>query len=245
MTNPEKNKSKFKCPHCQTVAKQDWAKSDDFSSTVSNIYNHIYLDYREDIADYKQTAIKSYLDHSNLVLESYLNQILPHSLFIATCQECGKYSLWINNTLVYPQLIFVELPNDDLNEEIKSLFIEAATIVNDSPKGSAALLRLALQKFLKQVGKKGKDINGDIKELVAEGMSVKIQQSLDILRVVGNHAVHPGEINLNDNKEIAMKLFRILNILAEELISKPKEIDDLYKDIIPEQTKEAINNRDS
>jgi hypothetical protein len=67
---------------------------------------------------------------------------------------------------------------------------------------------------------------------------------LDILRVVGNNAVHPGQIDLNDNKHIALKLFQILNLIAEAMITKPKELEKLYIDIIPDDTKEHIKQRD-
>lgn len=132
----------------------------------------------------------------------------------------------------------------DLNEDIKSLYLEASSILIDSPKGSTALLRLALQKLLKQVGKSGKNINEDIKELVAAGLSPKIQQALDLLRVVGNNAVHPGQINLDDNAEVAQKLFGVLNFIAEELLTKPKELEQLYSDLIPPETQCHIKRRD-
>ncbi|WP_210409489.1 DUF4145 domain-containing protein, partial [Leptospira levettii] len=138
----------------------------------------------------------------------------------------------------------IEKPNEDLNEEIKSIYLEAAKIVTDSPKGATALLRLALQKLMIQIGKNGKDINKDIGELVKEGLSPKVQQSLDLLRVVGNHAVHPGQIDFDDDENIALNLFKILNYIAEELITKPKEINSLYESIIPEETKKHIKERD-
>ena len=90
-------------------------------------------------------------------------------------------------------------------------------------------MRLALQKLLMQIGKSGKNINNDIKELVAEGLSPKIQQALDLLRVVGNNAVHPGQIDIEDNSNIALKLFHILNFIAEEMITKPKELEFLQQ----------------
>ena len=134
--------------------------------------------------------------------------------------------------------------NPDLNEDIAALYQEAANIYADSPKGATALLRLALQKLLVQLGKDGKNINNNIKELVAEGLSPKIQHALDLLRVVGNNAVHPGQINLDDNKEIAFKMFHILNFIADEMITKPKELELLYDNVIPEDTKEHIKERD-
>ena len=98
--------------------------------------------------------------------------------------------------------------------------------------------------LLKQIGKKGKNINNDIKELVENGLSSKIQKALDLLRVVGNNAVHPGQINLDDNSDVALKLFKILNIITDEMITKPKEIDTLYDDVVPEETKGHIDERD-
>jgi len=98
--------------------------------------------------------------------------------------------------------------------------------------------------LLKQAGKSGKKINDDIGELVSEGLSPKIQQALDLLRVIGNNAVHPGQINLDDNAEIAQKLFSILNFIADELITKPKELESLYADLIPLETQEHIKQRD-
>ena len=122
--------------------------------------------------------------------------------------------------------------------------MEAATILVDSPKGSTALLRLALQKLLKQIGGTGKNINKDIKDLVADNLSSQMQKALDLLRVVGNNAVHPGQIDLDDNIEIARKLFDILNYIAYELITKPKELEVLYADLIPLETQEHIKQRD-
>ena len=100
--------------------------------------------------------------------------------------------MWVNKEIVFPRKTVIPPPNEDLEESIKDLYMEAATILVDSPKGSTALLRLALQMLLKQVGKSGKKINDDIGELVSEGLSPKIQQALDLLRVIGNNAVHPG-----------------------------------------------------
>jgi hypothetical protein len=169
---------------------------------------------------------------------------IPGNFSSATCSACGQPSLWISQKMVYPRVIPVPPPNDDIDDEIRVLYQEAANILPESPRGSAAMLRLALQKLLKQVGKGGKNINGDIKELVADGLSTKIQQALDLLRVVGNNAVHPGQIDLEDNRHIAVKLFDMLNFIAEELITKPKELDLLYRDIVPEETQEHIQRRD-
>lgn len=184
------------------------------------------------------------MTHSNYELMSNLHHFIPNNLDVATCTYCEQSTIWVDQQFVYPRVATTPPPNADLDEAIKSLYIEASNILQDSPKGAAALLRLALQKLLAQVGKSGKNINNDIKELVSEGLNPRIQKALDILRVVGNNAVHPGEIDLDDNSEIATKLFDILNFIADELITKPKALDQLYSDIIPVETQGHIAQRD-
>jgi hypothetical protein len=241
---PKHGSDKFKCPHCHIISQQHWFNGSRINAVITSIFQHIYLDYRTHIQDYKQKAIAEFLEHANEKLPRELSSLLPPTISVAVCQSCNKFSIWVSNKMEYPKIIPVDPPNEDLNEEIKSLYNEASKIIADSPKGATALLRLALQKLLKQIGKEGKNINNDIKDLVEHGLSPKIQKALDLLRVDGNNAVHPGEINLDDNSEIALKLFKILNIIADELITKPKEIDTLYKDIVPDETKGHIDQRD-
>ena len=78
---------------------------------------------------------------------------------------------------------------------------------------------------------------------MAKGLPPTIQQSLDYCRVVGNNAVHPGEIDLNDSPEIAQQLFGMINFIVDDRISRPKEIAALYMKL-PEKARAAIEKRD-
>jgi hypothetical protein len=241
---PEYGSKKFQCPHCNTVATQEWFAANSASYIASNIIKHLFLNYRSKIDDYQQRHISGFLKEIDSEFRNNFYKIVPNGFSIATCASCSDFTLWVGNSIVHPKKTTLPPPNIDLSDEIKSLYLEASTILIDSPKGSTALLRLALQKLLVQVGKNGKNINGDIKELVANGMSPKIQQALDLLRVIGNNAAHPGQINLDENIEIAQKLFSILNFIAEELITKPRELEDLYVNLIPSDTQDHIKQRD-
>lgn len=165
-------------------------------------------------------------------------------LDIAICYHCKEYSLWVGWDMVYPESTGVQPPNQDLDKEIQQDYLEAASIVDKSPRGAAALLRLAIQKLCKQLGERGDVVNDDIGNLVKKGLPIKIQRALDTVRVIGNESVHPGEINLNDNREIAFRLFDLVNIIAQIMITQPKEIDELYG-VLPENQLEGIKKRDS
>lgn len=106
------------------------------------------------------------------------------------------------------------------------------------------MLRLAIQKLCEELGEKGEHINADIASLVSKGLPLEIQQALDIVRVVGNNAVHPGEINLNDTPEIASKLFELINVIANVMITQKKEIKELFESL-PDSQIEAIERRDN
>src|SRR3990167_9034185 len=88
------------------------------------------------------------------------------------------------------------------------------------------------------------DLNDDIKNLVKKGLNPKIQQSLDILRITGNNAVHPGEINLEEEPEKVLKLFELINFITEKMITELKEINNFY-DTLPENSKKAVEKRDN
>src|SRR5438309_653921 len=55
----------------------------------------------------------------------------------ACCSKCKKYSVWHHGELIWPEHTGIEPANEDLSEEIKSDYTEAASIVRRSPRGAA------------------------------------------------------------------------------------------------------------
>lgn len=159
------------------------------------------------------------------------------------CVHCGGLSVWYNGSMLYPSSGNAPLPSADLPADILADYEEARSINTVSPRGAAALLRLAIQKLCKDLGEKGKNIDEDIAALVRKGLPVRVQQALDAVRVIGNEAVHPGTIDLRDSPEIAASLFGLVNFIVEKMITEPKEIDVLYA-YLPESKKDAIKRRD-
>jgi len=208
-------KPAFHCPHCHVHAEQTWS-----------------------------------IEISCSCLERYPFQFNKPTLFqlsetsISICSVCGKNSIWILEKMIYPLAGNVEIANADLPEDIKTDYNEARNIINISPKGAAALLRLIVQKLCIHIGEKGRNINDDIGNLVKRGLPIHVQQALDIVRVSGNHAVHPGTIESSDNLEKALSLFGLINLLCDYFISQPKMIDAIYSNL-PEKDRIIIAKRDN
>ncbi|MBN3779214.1 DUF4145 domain-containing protein [Burkholderia sp. Ac-20345] len=146
--------------------------------------------------------------------------------------------------MLVPSTSSVSLPHEDFPEGPRNDYDEARDIFGRSPRAAVALLRLALQKLLKEVGQKGTNINDDIAALVKVGLSPHVQQALDYCRVVGNNAVHPGEISLDDTPEMGVVLFEMLNLIVEQLIAQPKRVESYYAGL-PEGARAAIEKRDA
>jgi hypothetical protein len=166
------------------------------------------------------------------------------NLSLSECCECGEVGIWISDRLLYPPMAEAPAPNPDLPAGIRQTYHEAGSIINLSPRGAAALMRLCVQELCKELGEPGKNINEDIGSLVKKGLSVRVQQALDVLRVVGNNAVHPGQIDLRDDRATAISLFQLLNIIAEKMISEPKHIEDAFENLPPE-ARDQIARRDA
>lgn len=171
-------------------------------------------------------------------------------MYTATCHRCQKDSVWINEEsyggqfMIFPKSSVAPLPNEDLPVECMKDYLEARSIVEGSPRGAAALLRLCVQKLAIHLGGSGKNINDDIAHLVQNGLPVRVQQALDVVRVVGNNAVHPGEMSVEDQPQTALALFGLVNLIADNQISQPKHVASLFSGL-PEGARNAVSKRDN
>ena len=216
---PELDKNGFTCPHCNAFAAMNWAQLSPYGNRLQSPFK------------------------------------------IAICHRCQKPSAWhtreavirndeigehttIVGDMVYPDIQEAPLPNDDLPQDCINDYLEARSISNKSPRGAAALLRLCIQKLCVSLGGKGENINADISALVGKGLSIKVQQALDIVRVVGNNAVHPGEISVEDQAQTVTALFTLVNLIVDNQITEPKKVSELFE-TLPSGSKNAIERRDN
>ena len=215
--NPSFKKRAFTCPNCSTFSNHDW-KGQEVNETTGDFYG-------------KRTP-------------SCADEV--YTIWICQCQHCKYISFWYRNMLIWPLASSVEMPIDEMPDDIKKLYEEARSIVQLSPKGACAILRLALQKMCNRLANQDEKekINKAIKKLVENGLPVTVQQAMDTIRIIGDEAVHPGEISIDDNIEIAYAMFRLMNIIVEKMIVEPQEINELFE-MMPSEKKDGIKNRDN
>ena len=159
------------------------------------------------------------------------------------CEVCSEEILWHENERRWPLGQIGPNAHHDMPEHIASIYEEARTIGSQSPRASAALLRLALQHLVTELAGEHKSVDKAIGTLVKDGLPTRVQKAMDALRVVGNNAVHPGEIDLDEQPETLDALFSLLNFVVDDRITKPKQIDDVYS-ALPASALAAIERRD-
>lgn len=246
----------YSCPHCGALAHQYWYRVfiENFGRDRKPLLldpTSIDWDLIEKISDDddRTRAVNFATRLEKNVLTYRTNKLSVHTtaemvnMAMAECHSCRGFSIWVDGLLKYPHSNVAFVPHADMPSDVKSDFEEAANIFEKSPRGAAALLRLALQKLMPHLDQKGKDINEDIASLVSKGLDPVVKQALDVVRVIGNNAVHPGKIDLNDNPEIASKLFGIVNIIVATMISARRQIEEMF-DGLPQGAKDAIEKRD-
>lgn len=187
-------------------------------------------------------------EFNNLPLSHGANYRSP--IWRSNCFACKESTFWLadpieqNGRILIPNVVGTPQPHEHMPEDVKADYDEAASIFALSPRGAAALLRLAVQKLMVSLGKSGDKINDDIKALVADGLPAIVQQSLDYCRVVGNNAVHPGELVIEDTPDMAWTMFEMLNLIVQFRIAAPLEFQARY-DQLPEGARAAIAKRDA
>lgn len=132
--------------------------------------------------------------------------------------------------------------NPDLSEGVASLYSEAASIANKSPRGAMALLRLALEKMLRtDFHLNFKKIYGGILQLYSDGIPEEMDIALHYLRIAGNAADHEeaGKIVIDGSEGIntVRTMMEVLNDIADDQISRKKRLKGLTRYMTDEEIK--------
>lgn len=205
------------CPHCGAYTQQN------FLNKLNGRYHYTLTSKSHPI---------SYSHHET-------NKTDIDNITMLQCCVCRNFIIFKDEEQIYPIKANIEDPNPDMPEDIKKDYYEARNIFNLSVRGSCALLRLALDKLLINLEITDKNLFDKINTYCNKFKPDEtMKQALHAIRIVGNESVHPGTFNVEDNKDIALLLFDILNDIVQEHITKKKKREQMFKKL-PEK---AIKN---
>lgn len=211
-TKPYFGGKAFNCPHCGAYSSMEW-----------NAFSG------------KNTLKET-------VIEQVIKKVEGYSFFDSTCFSCKRSAIWYlkdeNPKIFFPRGVAIP-PEENMPENVKEIYEEASLVLGDSPRAACALLRLALQELMKYLKEnvqiynelKNRNINEDIKEIINIGnfhqdQKEMLKEAMNSVRLIGNKASHPSELDINDNPEIANILFEMINFIVGEIITKPKEREE-------------------
>jgi len=261
---PQLGAKSFSCPHCGAYAQQyflrafargyEQGKSPEvlrIDERMAKVKISLELDQDQDEARKRKGQLQflerlekhalTYAETGQYGEECHWEMA---NLALSMCFSCKGFAIWVEDKLIYPVRNATITAHEDMPDAIRSDFDEAASIVDKSPRGAAALLRLCIQKLMPILKEKGKNLNEDIASLVRKGLELDIQRALDIVRVTGNHVVHPGQIDLEDNKATAITLFELVNLIIERRIATPQRIEAMFRNL-PPGALDQIESRDA
>lgn len=229
-------KDAFNCPSCGAYAHQKWHRTEIREMSWESI------DESSPVLDALQQltiGLRALTDQEAATWVSVVNGVS-----FSKCDRCKEPAIWLGGRLLWPSEGLAPPPNSDLPKDALQYYNEANAIARASPRAAAVLVRLAIEALCNTLVPEKRSLNAAIRALVDRGLSKRTQQALDVVRVVGNNAAHPGQIDLNDDLETVEALFRLANLIADEVISRTKEVDTMY-DALPAGIRERIAKSDN
>jgi hypothetical protein len=220
---PQLGADSFSCPHCNAVAHQDWFSiflkpENATDAVVLTPEAAITLTERDDDDDRQRG--EQFLERLKKNDLTYHYEKYPQNvkvkmvnLHLSSCYNCSGFSVWVRDRLVCP---FRVAERPDLVAED---FEEAATILDKSPRGAAALIHLSIQTLMQE---KGKQLDDEVASLISKGLQVEIQEAMDALQVLGN-GPHSGQIDLKEDKATTTRIFALLKMIVERRTLKNRD----------------------
>ena len=130
--------------------------------------------------------------------------------------------------LVWPRRAGDPEPKLHAPPNVRREYEEAGQTLEASPRGAAALLRLAIEKLCKELGVTGESLNEDLAFFVREDVDARVQKVLDAARIIESNAVPPGQIGLGDDRATAETLAGLVNLICEKMIMEPRHLQAVY-----------------
>ena len=217
---PRLGAGSFSCPHCNAVANQDWyslflkpENTDEVLVLTPETVNVRTEGKNEwnDITEIDQFVERLKRNEVTHVYQKHSQslKVKMANLHLSGCHSCSGFALWVGDRLVFPINV------DKTPALVEEDFEEAAAILNKSPRGAIALMRVCIQKLMPLLKQDGENLNDTMSSLVRKGLEVEIQQAMEVLQVLGNDPVQPTSLDTQEDKEMALRFVDSLKAILE------------------------------
>ena len=217
---PQLGAEAFSCPHCNTVATQDWyslflrpenaTEVQVLTPETVNVLRpgEALRDNIKEIDQFVERLKKNQLTYEYQKHPQSL-KVRMANLHISKCHSCNDFSLWVGGLLVFPTKIdrTPELAEEDLEE--------AAAILNKFPRGAAALMRVCIQKLVLLLEDNGEQLNQHVSSLVRKGLEVEMQQAMEVLQVLRSDPSQLNPLESQADRETALRFLDSLKAVLE------------------------------
>ena len=228
----------FNCPHCHALARQFWfsvhadpLKADEkpVVETAETVKALTFGDVEEDERDRKvKWAERMASGRPFLEVHRQFRSRDVQNVSISYCFNCNEMCLWARDQLVWPRSAGGPAPKLHASPDLRRDDEEASQTLEASPRGAAALLRLAIEKLCKELGESGEAPKDDIAALVQEDVDARVQKVLDAMRIIESNAVRPAKIGGDDNGATTEALSGLVNLICEKMIMEPRHQQAVY-----------------
>jgi hypothetical protein len=225
---PQLGAESFSCPHCNTVAHQDWYSlflKPENAGEVRVLTPETVIVGTLRQGDAQRENIKEidqFVERLKKNELTYEYQKHPHplkvkmaNLHISNCHSCNGFSLWVGGILVFPTRI------DKTPELVEKDLEEATAILNKFPRGATALMRVCIQKLVPLLEDNGKELNQRVSSLVRKGLEMEMQQAMEVLQLLRSDPVQLSQLESHaDNKKTALRFLDSLKEVLERRMSQ-------------------------
>lgn len=216
---PKLNDKSFKCLCCHITTTHSW---NDHVVALSSEH----INYLEGSNHHEKANVIKYVRG-----ESHINHIVLDDVYVTICDHCHKPTIWLNDN----QTLKPVLPSDNqypsasdkMPQKVKDLYNQAGSIADKSPRAANAMLRSAIEELMYIIMKTQGDLNDMIDRAYNKNIiTTHIKKSLHSIRLLGNNALHPNQIRIEDDVD-TNDIFNIINHIVDVTIHHQEVIENI------------------
>lgn len=243
MENSERSHDSFACAYCGVVAHQTKVTLKIGTSNDNGNFIPISLSDEAEAYTFTPWGIQAPAHTDDSSWDVYSSTA---SWWGSVCAACKRLTVWREDERLYPRVTAgIKPPHAEMPKTARELYDEAAAVLPVSRRAAAALARASMEALLKELdGTPGRKNLQDRLGALHSKVSPELWKVLTALRVVGNDALHGDDDALvtlylvEEDSGVVRALFAAINEVVHELVTRPREWEELYA-LIPESKREA------